>query len=165
VAEHAALGVGYEMRRNFDTFYGDRDYHRVTGNVDLAGLFAENFISFTADWWHVPAEGDYKENNRLYVGGRVTQGISETLELSAGAGITNYRYYYKQYDKLPPLSTAKNNKLDNSVYIAYATLSYMPLENLLMQVSYSYEASQLIKEFDSNHEKISTATALVSYNF
>jgi hypothetical protein len=165
IAEHIAAGIGYEMRRNFDTFYGDRDYHRVTGNVDLVELFADNFISLTADWWYVPAEGEYKENSRLYLGGKVTQGLSDTVELSAGAGLTNYRYYYKQYDKLPTLSTVQNKKLDNNVYIAYASLSYMPRENLLLQVSYSYEASQVIKEFDSNRERISTAAALASYNF
>jgi hypothetical protein len=165
IAEHFAVGVGYEMRKNLDTFYGDRGYHRILGNVDIVELLADNFISLTVDWWHVPEEGDYKENNRVYIGGRVTQAFLETIELSAGAGLTNYRYYYKQYDKLPPLATAANKRLDSSVYLAYLTLSYTPLENLLLQINYTYEASQVIKEFDSSRERINTASALVSYIF
>jgi hypothetical protein len=165
IAERFAIGAGYEMRDNADTFYGDRDYHRVSGNVDLIELFAGNFISLIADWWYVPAEGEYKENKRLYLGGRASQVFSDVVELSVGAGMTNYRYYYKQYDKLPTLAARENNKLDNSVYIAYVSISYMPLENLLLQLNYTYEASQVIKEFDSNRETISTCSALASYNF
>ena len=50
IIDKLLIGVGYEGRYNFKDYYGDRDYHRVFGNIDLVGLIhRNNYLSLIVD--------------------------------------------------------------------------------------------------------------------
>ena len=165
--EKFAAGLGFETRFNFNNYYGDRDYIRGMLNLDFIGLFAGNYLSITGDYWHIPSDKRYQENNKLYIGGRLSQILTDKIEMWAGASLTNYRYYYKQYKILPANAPngGRNDSFNNSVYIFYAGVNFMPRENLLLQLDYTFENSQVIKAFDTNNDQISTINAMISYNF
>jgi hypothetical protein len=87
------------------------------------------------------------------------------LELWLGGALTTYRYYYKQYDILPPLAGRNNEKLDNSVYLMYVGAYCKPLTNLLLGLDFTYEISEVLTEIDSDNDNIATVALSANYTF
>lgn len=162
---HIAASLGFETQYNYDTYYGDRDYYRYMLGVHFTDLFPGNYISITGEYWDVPADGDYKANRKFYVGGKVSQQITDNLDMWLGASLMSYRYYYRQYDQIPSLSDRENKKLDNSLYLLYAGASWAPKDNIILMLDYMYEHSEVLKDISSSRENISTVALSVSCNF
>ena len=164
INRHVAVGVGFDTQNNFDTFYGDRDYYRYHTNLMLQDLIPNNYIVLTAEYWDILSDGDYKGNKKLFIGGKVSQVISEKAEAWAGLSLMDYRYYLKQFDILPSRAEA-NRRMDNKVYVAYVGGFYELMENLTLQSDISYEHSGVMDEVDSEYKSNVSMFLSANYNF
>jgi hypothetical protein len=149
ITEQIAVGIGYENRFNFSTYYGDMDYNRISGNIDLT-LFEGSFISLTVDYYDVPQERQYGESKQLYAGGRVSQEVNDGLSIYGGALLTQYKYYLRDYLLPSAIYAEGNKKLNQSVYVAYLGAQCEPVKDLTVTLDLSYESSEVLKDTDED---------------
>lgn len=155
IYKYFAVGAAFEAKFNQNQNYGQRDYWRVSGNFDFFGVIPNNYISFTVDYWDVEKFGRQSENKQVFFGGRLTQVITNNLDLWLGASLTNYRTHFQQIDLDPNAMPVNyfNKKLDDNVYVAYVGAAWSPLQWLNVQVDYMYEASQMMVHEDPDNSK------------
>ena len=153
IMQYVAVGASVEGKFNQIQSYGQRDYIRVGGNVDFFGFIPNNYLSFTVDWFDVDEYGRQVDNSQVYFGGRMTQVITQQLELWLGASLLNYRTWFQQIDFLPEEAPIyyQNKKLDDFVYVAYVGATYSPYEWLNIQADYMFESSELIMSEDNDN--------------
>ena len=74
ITDYVMVALGFESRFNYDESYGDRDYYRIFGTLDLVGLLhRNNYLSLIADYYTVEAYNRQDENSKLMFGFRMTR--------------------------------------------------------------------------------------------
>lgn len=88
ITDYLVIGVGYEGRYNFNEAYGDRDYHRVFGNIDLVGLIHKNnYLSLIIDYYKVAQYKRLDENAKIMGGFRMIQVFTDKVEAWLGVNV------------------------------------------------------------------------------
>ncbi len=152
IKDFMVVGLGYEGRYNTTIAYGDRDYHRVTGNVDLIGLIhRNNYLSFIVDYFNVAALGHQNASQKVLGGFRMTQVFFEGLEAWMGVNVQNFQYrnspirmsgMSQGYDLINQRERNENTTL------AYIGALYKPVEWVAIQMDYMFEYADLFKSAD-----------------
>jgi hypothetical protein len=151
IGAYFGAGLGISGRMNYNEWYGDRDYTRVNGNFDMFGIISGNYISITADYYYVPEWGINDEQQRLFIGGRMTQDINKDVALWFGAGMTNHQYNTNSFTSNPAVSMYDDSRVNDNVYTAYVGSRYSITDSVMVQADYMYEMSNVIKsEHDRN---------------
>ena len=152
IVDKLLIGVGYEGRFNFKTLYGDRNYHRVFGNIDLVGLIhRNNYLSLIVDYYNVP-ETKYQNGISQVVGGfRMTQVFTEQLEAWLGVNVQNYQYRNSPIRMNGMINNFDfiNQRVNNeNTTLAYIGAIYKPVEWCALQLEYVFEYADLFKNAD-----------------
>lgn len=158
ITDYVMLTAGFEGRYNTHEDYGDRDYFRVFGTVDLVGLIHKNnFLSVIADWYTLPRYRRQEGNSKLFVGARMTQKFTDDIEAWIGVNVMNYQYkrnpikYYQGesgFDRISQENLNENNTL------AYVGAMWQIKEWCVVQLDYTYEYASLFQKDDlspNNH--------------
>ena len=151
ITDYVILGVGWETRFNFSEAYGDRDYQRVFGNVDLVGLIHKNnYLSLIVDWYDVAEYRRQDSNSKVMGGFRMTQVFTDRIEAWLGVNVQNYQYRnspiksYPQYGE-EVLNLSERNE---NTTMAYIGAMYRPVDWCVLQLDYTYEYADLFKSAD-----------------
>lgn len=152
IKDFMVIGLGYEGRFNSTIAYGDRDYHRVTGNIDLVGLIhRNNYLSLIVDYFNVAALGHQQASERVLGGFRMTQVFFDGLEAWMGVNVQNFQYRNNPI-KMSGMSQgfdAFNNRLVNqNTTVAYIGGLYKPVDWCAIQLDYMFEYADLFKSAD-----------------
>lgn len=152
IVDKLLIGVGYEGRFNFKTLYGDRNYHRVFGNIDLVGLIhRNNYLSLIVDYYNVP-ETKYQNGISQVVGGfRMTQVFTEQVEAWLGVNVQNYQYRNSPIRMNGMINNFDfiNQRVNNeNTTLAYIGAIYKPVEWCALQLEYVFEYADLFKNAD-----------------
>ena len=151
ITDYLVLGIGWETRFNFSESYGDRDYQRVFGNIDLVGLLHKNnYLSLIVDWYDVAAYKRQDSNSKVMGGFRITQVFTDRLEAWAGVNVQNYQYRnspIKSYPQYGEDMVSLQDRNENTT-MAYIGAMYRPIDWCVLQVDYSYEYADLFKSAD-----------------
>ena len=151
ITDYVIVGVGWETRFNFSEAYGDRDYQRVFGNVDLVGLIHKNnYLSLIVDWYDVAEYKRQDSNSKVMGGFRMTQVFTDRIEGWIGVNVQNYQYRnspiksYPQYGEEVLNLTERNE----NTTMAYIGAMYRPVDWCVLQLDYTYEYADLFKSAD-----------------
>ena len=151
ITDYVIIGVGWETKFNFSEAYGDRDYQRVFGNVDLVGLIHKNnYLSLIVDWYDVPEYRRQDSNSKVMGGFRMTQVFTDRLEAWLGVNVQNFQYRsspiksYTQFGEEALLLTER----DENTTMAYIGAMYRPVDWCVLQLDYTYEYADLFKSAD-----------------
>ncbi len=151
ITDYVLLGLGWESRYNFSEAYGDRDYQRVFGNVDLIGLIHKNnYLSLIVDYYDVQSYRRQNSSSKVMGGFRMTQVFFDGLEAWMGVNVQNYQYKsspiktYPQYGE-PSLAISSR---DENTTMAYIGGMYRPVDWCVLQLDYTFEYADLFKSED-----------------
>ncbi len=151
ITDYVILGLGWESRYNFSESYGDRDYQRVFGNIDLVGLIHKNnYLSLIVDWYDVKSYRRQTGSSKVMGGFRMTQVFFDGLEAWLGVNVQNYQYKlnpiktYPQYGEDIVLLTDRNE----NTTMAYIGAMYRPVDWCVLQLDYTFEYADLFKSSD-----------------
>ncbi len=152
IIDKLLIGVGYEGRYNFKDYYGDRDYHRVFGNIDLVGLIhRNNYLSLIVDYYNVP-ETRYQNGTSRVVGGfRMTQVFSEKVEAWMGVNVQNFQYRnspIRMNGMINNFDFINQRWNDENTTLAYIGAVYKPVDWCALQLEYVFEYADLFKNAD-----------------
>ena len=151
ITDYVILGAGWETRFNFSESYGDRDYQRVFGNIDLVGLIHKNnYLSLIVDWYDVAEYKRQDSNSKVMGGFRMTQVFTERIEAWLGVNVQNYQYRnspIKSYPQYGEKAVDLRERNENTT-MAYIGAMYKPVDWCVLQLDYSYEYADLFKSAD-----------------
>lgn len=152
IKDFLLIGVGYEGRYNFSIAYGDRDYQRVFGNIDLVGLIHKNnYLSFIVDYYNVAALGHQNESSKVLGGFRMTQVFTDKLEAWLGVNVQNFQYRNSPI-KMNGLSYGfeeiNQRRMNENTTLAYIGAMYKPVDWCALQLDYTFEYADLFKSAD-----------------
>ena len=151
ITDYVILGAGWETRFNFSESYGDRDYQRVFGNIDLVGLIHKNnYLSLIVDWYDVAEYKRQDSNSKVMGGFRMTQVFTERIEAWLGVNVQNYQYRnspIKSYPQCGEKAVDLRERNENTT-MAYIGAMYKPVDWCVLQFDYSYEYADLFKSAD-----------------
>lgn len=152
IKDFLMVGVGYEGRFNFTESYGNRDYHRVYGNVDLIGLIhRNNYLSLLVNYYDIAEFGHQDRNTQLLAGLQMTQVFTDKIEAWLGVNVTNNRYNRTaiMLDGLADGWFAYNNQgINENTTVAYIGASYQPVDWFVLVADYSFEYADMFKSAD-----------------
>lgn len=151
ITDYVILGAGWETRFNFSESYGDRDYQRVFGNIDLVGLIHKNnYLSLIVDWYDVAEYKRQDSNSKVMGGFRMTQVFTDRIEAWLGVNVQNYQYRNSPVKSYPQYGeTAVNlSERNENTTMAYIGAMYRPVDWCVLQLDYSYEYADLFKSAD-----------------
>lgn len=152
ITEWLMIALGFEGRYNYDQYYGDRDYRRVFGEIDLSGLIhRNNYISVIADYYTVDSYKDFDKNSKLLVGLRMTQKITDALDAYLGANVQNYQFRatpIKYAVELSDTGYPNLEKQTRNTTLAYIGASWKPVEWCSVQLDYTFEYSEVFKDYN-----------------
>ena len=151
ITDYVILGAGWETRFNFSESYGDRDYQRVFGNIDLVGLIHKNnYLSLIVDWYDVAEYKRQDSNSKVMGGFRMTQVFTDRIEAWAGVNVQNYQYRNSPVKSYPQYGEEMLNltERNENTTMAYIGAMYRPVDWCVLQVDYSYEYADLFKSAD-----------------
>ncbi len=151
ITDYVILGIGWESRFNFSEAYGDRDYQRVFGNIDLVGLIhRNNYLSLIVDWYDISEYRRQDSNSKVMGGLRMTQVFSDKVEAWLGLNVQNYQYRnspIKSYDRYGENIIKLSDRNENTT-MAYIGAMYRPVDWCVLQLDYTYEYADLFKDAD-----------------
>lgn len=152
IKDFLLIGVGYEGRYNFSIAYGDRDYNRVFGNIDLVGLIhRNNYLSFIVDYYNVAALGHQNETSKVLGGFRMTQVFTDKLEAWLGVNVQNFQYRNSPI-KMNGLNYGfeeiNQRRMNENTTLAYIGAMYKPVDWCALQLDYTFEYADLFKSAD-----------------
>lgn len=156
ITDYLMLGVGYEGRFNFNEAYGDRDYHRVFGNIDLVGLIhRNNYLSLIVDYYKVAQYQRLDENAQIMGGFRMTQVFTDKIEAWIGVNVQNYQYHRSpvklyQWETLGQITN--QNLLNENITVAYIGGMWQVTDWCVLQLDYTFEYADLFKAQDMQPE-------------
>lgn len=151
ITDYVTLGLGYEGRFNFSEAYGDRDYHRVFGNIDLVGLIhRNNYLSFIVDYYQVAKYKRQDENSKVMGGFRMTQVFSDKIEAWAGVNVQNYQYHRSpiKYYQGEVGYKIDQSSLNENTTVAYIGGMWLVTGWCVLQLDYTFEYADLFKSQD-----------------
>ena len=152
IKDFLLIGIGYEGRFNFTTAYGDRDYQRVFGNIDLVGLIHKNnYLSFIVDYYNVAALGHQNESEKVLGGFRMTQVFTDKLEAWLGINVQNFQYRnspIKMSGMNLGFDEINQRRMNENTTLAYIGAMYKPVEWCALQLDYTFEYADLFKNAD-----------------
>lgn len=147
INDYVMLALGFESRFNYDEAYGDRDYYRFFGTLDLVGLLHNNnYLSLIADYYTVEAYHRQDENSKLLFGLRMTQVVNDKVELWLGANVMNYQYHanpIKYYQGETGFSGISQAKEDENTTLAYIGGMWQAADWCVFQLDYTFEYSDI----------------------
>lgn len=152
IKDFMMIGVGYEGRFNFTESYGNRDFNRVYGNVDLIGLIhRNNYLSLIVNYYDIAAFGHQDRNTQLLAGLQMTQVFTDKIEAWLGVNVTNNRYNRASI-MLNGLSDGwlsyNSSQMDENTTVAYIGASYQPVDWFVLVADYSFEYADMFKSAD-----------------
>ena len=155
------VGAGFESRFNYDESYADRDYYRIYGNVDFINLFfRDNFISVIADYYIVPSYENNEDASKFLIGGRMTQGVTDSVNMWLGVNVADYRYKSNPIYINPAFS---DNLIDyeysektESTTDAYIGADWSVYDWLMLQADYTYSVTNIFNTYDSDFDSCHT---------
>ena len=146
ITDYVLVGAGFEGKYNFNEAYGDRDYYRVFGTVDLVGLIhKENFLSLIADYYTVAKYKAQDSNSKMLFGFRTTQKVTDSIDVWAGLNVKRYQYHES------PLNVIKNNRYEETesvkenTTLAYIGGMWQVADWCVLQCDYTFEYSDIFK--------------------
>lgn len=152
ITDYVMLGIGYEGRFNFTEAYGDRDYHRVFGNIDLIGLIHKNnYLSLIVDYYNVAAYGRQNAESKVLGGLRMTQVFTDKIEAWIGANVQNYQYRRSPIRMsglnygFEEINARRNNE---NTTLAYIGGQWRVTDWCVLQLDYTFEYADLFKSAD-----------------
>lgn len=152
ITDYVMLSLGFESRFNYDESYGDRDYYRFFGTVDLVGLLhRNNYLSLIADYYTVEAYQRQDENSKLLFGLRMTQVVNDNVELWLGANVMNYQYHanpIKYYQGETGFSGISQAEEEENTTLAYIGGMWQVADWCVLQVDYTFEYSDIFDSLD-----------------
>ena len=152
IKDFLLIGVGYEGMYNFSISYGNRDYNRVFGNIDLVGLIHKNnYLSFIVDYFNVAALGHQNESSKVLGGFRMTQVFTDKLEAWLGVNVQNFQYRNSPI-KMGGLNYGfeeiNQRRMNENTTLAYIGAMYKPVDWCALQLDYTFEYADLFKSAD-----------------
>ena len=156
ITDYVIVGVGWETRFNFSEAYGDRDYQRVFGNVDLVGLIHKNnYLSLIVDWYDVAEYKRQDSNSKVMGGFRMTQVFTDRIEAWVGVNVQNYQYHRSpvklyQWETLGQITN--QNLLNENTTVAYIGGIWQVTDWCVLQLDYTFEYADLFKAQDMQPE-------------
>lgn len=148
ITDYLMLGLGYEGRFNFSEAYGDRDYNRVFGNVDLVGLIhRNNYLSLIVDWYDVKAYKRQDKNSKVMGGFRMTQVFTDRIEAWMGVNVQNFQYRnspVKSYPQIGEELILLTDRNENTT-LAYIGGMWKVTDWCVLQLDYTFEYADLFK--------------------
>lgn len=167
ITPYFMVGAGFETRFNYDEYYGDRDYYRVYGNIDFINIFPDNFISIIADYYTVPSYENYDSNSKLLIGGRMTQGVTDSVNMWLGVNVADYRYKSSPIYLNPALSSNltdyEYNDETESTTDAYIGGEWSPYEWMMIQADYTYSVTNIFNSYDSDFDNCHTVALWANF--
>ncbi|MBQ3033026.1 MAG: hypothetical protein IJD28_01490, partial [Deferribacterales bacterium] len=155
ITDYVMLSLGFESRFNYDESYGDRDYYRFFGTVDLVGLLhRNNYLSLIADYYTVEAYQRQDENSKLLFGLRMTQVVNDNIELWLGANVMNYQYHanpIKYYQGETGFSGISQAEEEENTTLAYIGGMWQVADWCVLQVDYTFEYSDIFDSLDMDN--------------
>lgn len=152
IKDFMMIGVGYEGRFNFTEAYGDRDYHRVYGNIDLIGLIHKNnYLSLIVNYYDIAQFGHQDRNTELLAGLQMTQVFTDKVEAWLGVNVTNNRYNRNPIlleGLLDGVLAYNKASLNENTTVAYIGASYKPVDWCVLVLDYSFEYADIFKSYD-----------------
>lgn len=152
IKDFLMVGIGYEGRFNFIESYGNRDFHRVYGNVDLIGLIhRNNYLSLLVNYYDIAEFGHQDRNTQLLAGLQMTQVFTDKIEAWLGVNVTNNRYNRTAIllEGIADYMVSYNSQqLNENTTVAYIGASYQPVDWFVLVADYSFEYADMFKSAD-----------------
>lgn len=150
ITDYVMLALGFEGRYNYNEAYGDRDYYRVFGTLDLVGLIhRNNYLSIIADYYTVEKYKRQDGNSKLMVGLRMTQKVTDSVDVWLGANVMNYQYHanpIKYYQGETGFSGISQSKEEENTTLAYIGGMWQPVDWCVVQLDYTFEYSDIFRK-------------------
>lgn len=166
ITDYLMLTAGFEGRYNMSESYGDRDYYRVFGTVDLVGLIhRNNFLSLIADWYTIAQYKRQEGNSKLFVGARMTQKFTDNIEAWVGVNVMNYQYKrnpIKYYQGETGFDRINTDNLNENTTLAYVGGMWQITDWCVVQLDYTFEYASLFKA-DNLQPNVQTVEAWVNF--
>lgn len=156
IKDFLMIGVGYEGRYNMSVAYGDRNYHRVYGNIDLIGLIHKNnYLSLIVNYYDVAATRLYDRNTQVLAGLQMTQVFTDQVEAWLGVNVTNNGYRRSSILKNNPthgeyamMADFYGKQVNENTTVAYVGVSYQPVKWFILVADYTFEYADVFKSYD-----------------
>ncbi len=168
ITPYLMVGAGYESRYNYDEDYADRDFHRVYGNIDFINVFLpNNFLSVIADYYIVPSHRDNGRNDKLLIGGRMTQGITDRADMWLGFNVAGYHYKGNPI-RLNPAYATNLTDFDydtktESTTDAYIGAQWSPYDWMMVQADYTFSVTNIFSSYDSDYDNCHTLALWLNF--
>jgi len=153
--EHFAAGISYEQKDvDGDENFDNRNYKRYQGKFDIIGLPSDNtYISLIAEVWDIEGTDSSDDNSRIQYGARVSQKLSEAVDVWLGTSFNRYEYDYL------------NDTRKDSVRSYYVGGQYQPTEVFCILVDLSMEDTEFYDDMDDDLQKSYTAEIWANLSF
>lgn len=146
ITDKFLFGIGYEGRKNFTHSYGDRNFHRITGNIDFPGLIhRNNYLSFIVDYFDVAQYNRLDRNQRVVGGFKMTQVFNENLEAWIGVNVQNFQYRNSAIKNYPGENRILLDTRDENTTVAYIGALWTVASWCTLQLDYSFEYADIFK--------------------
>lgn len=157
--EHFMLGAGIEYRNaNGKNDFFNRDYTKYFTSLDIMGLPTKGtYISLFIEKWDTEDNKESDDEQKLQVGGSITQQITKTLDIYAGTKYERYKYDFLEFD-YGDITLARGRKKE-SVRTYYIGGKWEPTKRISLIVDCNFENSDILEHYDDDFENNVTVEA------
>lgn len=150
---HFMVGAGIEYRdANGKNDFFNRDYTKYFTSLDIMGLPADGtYISLFVEKWDTENNKESDDEQKLQVGGSITQQITPELDVYAGTKYDRYKYDFVEFD-YRDINIARGRKRE-SIRTYYFGSKWEPTKRISLIVDCNIENSDVFedKDFENNY--------------
>jgi hypothetical protein len=147
------LGAGVEHRdANGKNDFFNRDYTKFFTSFDIMGLPTDGtYISLFVEKWDTEDNNESDDEQKLQVGGSVTQEITPEIDLYAGTKYDRYKYDFVEFD-YGNVTLARGRKRE-SIRTYYFGGKWEPNKRISLIVDCNIENSDVFDDddFENNY--------------
>jgi hypothetical protein len=146
--EHYMLGAGVEHRNaNGNNDFFNRDYTKFFTSFDIMGLPTDGtYISLFVEKWDTEDNKESDDEQKLQVGGSITQQITPELDIYAGTKYDRYKYDFVEFD-YGDVTLARGRKRE-SIRTYYFGGKWEPNKRISLIVDCNIENSDVFDDDD-----------------